>query len=106
MDHELRNIILGAREIDIFYRVRFLSMYLDEIEEEELYELLRALGANRIADSIMSDKKKVAVDQKNKSILRILWKKHIIEFPTKDSTGKHYLKIRYIPSDLRPRINL
>lgn len=104
MNHELKIIILGDHRIDFSQRVRFLSMYLDEIDEEDLSELLIALGANKIAANIEGTKNKLIVDQKNMSILRVLWKKRIILYPQKTPTGKQYQKLQYIPRTERPHV--
>ncbi len=104
INFELKKIILSAQEIVFSQRVRFLSMYLDEIEKEDLGELLLALGANKIAENIIGANNKLIVDQKNRSILRVLWKKHIIMHPQKTPTGKQYQKLQFITKTKRPHI--
>ena len=106
IDQHLKLIILSSEEIILSHRVRFLSMYLDDIEKDELCELLIALGAEKIANVISGKNYKIAVDNTNTSILKILWKKHIIEHPEITSTGKYYKKIHYISRTDRPSVRL
>lgn len=105
IDLELKKKILTAKEIALSERIRYLSLYLDDIEKEELCELLLALGADKIANNICGISKNVIVDQTNRSILRILWKKHIIMFPQKTPTEKYYKKLQYINRTERPHIH-
>lgn len=107
IDHKLKLFILGTDEISFDHRVRYLSMYLDDIEKENLCEMLQVLGAQKIANEIISGKNlKVVVDPANRSILKLLWKKHIIEYPEVTASGKYYKLIQYIPKEKRPSVRL
>lgn len=107
IEHKLKLIVLSSEKISYDHRVRYLSMYLDDIEKEEMCELLLALGAEKIAREIISGENfKVDVDSMNRRILKVLWKKHIIEYPEVTKSGKYYKKLQYIPKDNRPCIHL
>jgi len=105
IDPELLSKLLSDERLDISSKVRVLSLILDDMESNEIEKVLLALGADKIANNISGGNKKVAVNETNRRIIRVLWEKHIIKYPHKTASGIYYKKLEYIDKSLRPRIS-
>lgn len=106
INRELREILLVDASLGLNTKLKFLSIFIDDMEKEELVKVLLAFGADKIVDNINGGNRKVAYNEMNRNILRLLWKKRIIEYPVVTSSGMYYQKIRYIDKLSRPRVNL
>lgn len=94
-DFDLTIDVLESNELDFDYKMNIVDKCLDGIKNEDLYDILSALGFDDIVQNLKGKNVKVIVNQKNKKIVELLKSRNIIQPCSVTPSGKYFQRIKF-----------